>query len=75
MSAKLLALTAPGSAVEIFITGNDRAILSKVADNISDELVNLEGLYNINNAAVENKQEYYVDVDNDVGDAHGPHKI
>lgn len=71
MSAKLLALTAPGSAVEIFITGNDRAILSKVADNISDELVNLEGLYNINNAAVENKQEYYVDVDNDVATLMG----
>ena len=71
INVKLLALTAPGANIEIFITGQDRLIITETANNIKQELMKIDGLYNINNSIVENKQEYYVNVNNDIATLMG----
>ena len=64
ITAKLIAITAPGSDIEIFVTGFDRSILTEKANLVKTELMNIEGLYNIRSTYAQNRQEYYVDVDN-----------
>lgn len=71
MDVKLLAITAPGADIEIFVTGQDRSILADIGDNIKNDLIKIDGLYNVNNTAVENKQEYYINVNNDVATLMG----
>jgi len=71
MTAKLLALTAPGPDVEIYITSFDRNLLIEKAGIIKSELLNIDGLYNVNNSGTENKQEYYVEVDNNMASMMG----
>ncbi|MDW5299220.1 MAG: efflux RND transporter permease subunit [Sedimentibacter sp.] len=71
MTAKLLALTAPGSDVEIYVTGLDRNLLIEKSNLIKNELMSIDGLYNINNTSTENKQEYYVDIDDDMATMMG----
>lgn len=66
ISAKLLAITAPGSDIEIYVTGQDRNELIEASEFIKDELIKIDGLYNVNNTVTDNKQEYYVDVNDDI---------
>lgn len=63
ITAKLLAMTAPGSDIEILVTGKDRKILAEKADFIKDELMKTEGLYNIRSTGFQSRQEYVVEVD------------
>lgn len=71
ISVKLLAITAPGSDLEIYATGPDRYMLSDAAEFIDDKLVKTKGIYNISNTSMDNKQEYYVDVNNDIATMMG----
>jgi len=71
MTAKLLAITAPGTDIEIYITGLDRNILSAKAELIKKEIINIDGLYNISSTSAESKQEYYVDINNDMATMMG----
>jgi multidrug efflux pump subunit AcrB len=64
ITAKLLAITAPGSDIEIFISGNERNKLVEKANMIKNELMNIDGLYNITSSYAKNRQEYSVDVNN-----------
>lgn len=64
VTAKLLAITAPGSDIEIFISGNERTKLVEKANMIKGELMNIEGLYNVTSTYAKNRQEYSVNVDN-----------
>jgi multidrug efflux pump subunit AcrB len=64
VTAKLLAITAPGSDIEILISGNERNELVEKANMIKSELMNIEGLYNITSSYAKNRQEYSVDVNN-----------
>lgn len=64
VTAKLLAITAPGSDIEIFISGNERTKLVEKANIIKGELMNIEGLYNVTSTYAKNRQEYSVNVDN-----------
>ena len=71
MTAKLLALTAPGSDVEIYVTGLDRNLLIEKSNLIKSELMSIDGLYNISNTSTENKQAYYVDINDDMATMMG----
>lgn len=71
ISSKLLAITAPGSDVEIFVTGENRDELKEASEYIKDELIKIDGLYNVNNTVIDNKQEYYVNVNNDIATMMG----
>jgi multidrug efflux pump subunit AcrB len=64
VTAKLLAITAPGSDIEILISGNERNKLVEKANMIKSELMNIEGLYNVTSSYAKNRQEYSVDVNN-----------
>lgn len=71
ITAKLLAITAPGSDIEILISGNERTNLVEKANMIKDELMNIEGLYNVASSYAKNRQEYSIDVDNSIASVMG----
>jgi len=71
ISAKLLAITAPGSDIEIYVTGQNRNELIETSEYIKYELIKIDGLYNVNNTVTDNKQEYYINVNDDIATMMG----
>lgn len=71
ITAKLLAITAPGSDIEIFITGSERSKLVEKANMIKGELMNIEGLYNVAGTYASARQEYSINVDNSAASMYG----
>ncbi len=71
MTAKLLAITAPGSDIEIYLTGQDRSLLVENANLLKKDLIAIDGLYNIRNTTTEKKQEYYIDINKDMATMMG----
>lgn len=65
INVKLLAITAPGSDIEVRLSGNNRDDLNKAAETIKSELALLESTYNVNYDITKEEYEYYLNVNTD----------
>lgn len=65
INVNLLAITAPGSDIEIRLLGSNRENLYKAAENVKNELTELESTYNVNYDITKDEYEYYLNIDTD----------